>query len=181
LLILFILSVRPSRKTNTTGLIMRASGAITEVSVESARERILKAVNDVPDVIEADAKVKPVYGKADIDLQVVVLGQDVKLPAKQSEINRALKQVINKQLGLQMAGQPRVQIRLQSEARRPISTFTPPTPAVPIDKPAPFVPSRSVEIAPKPLEEKDQMPTMNQSPANGTPKLDSDLPPKPEN
>ena len=42
-------------------------------------------------------------GKAHIELDVTVNNPNTNVPAKQQEINRALKQVINKQLGLQMA------------------------------------------------------------------------------
>ncbi len=100
LLVLMYVQVRRDPRSNVTGLVMRGSGAVTEVSVESARERILNAVSDVPDVVSAEAEVKPVEGRADVELQVVVMGYDVKLPVKQKEINRALKQVIDKQLGL---------------------------------------------------------------------------------
>ncbi len=114
LVVLAFLQIRPGKPT-TTGLMMRGAGAITEVSVESARDRILKAVSDVPDVVSAEAMVKPIRGRADVELEVEVLGDDLRLPQKQQEINRALKQVINKQLGLQMAGRPRVHIRLYGQ------------------------------------------------------------------
>jgi len=116
-LLLFVtwLQIRPDPKAQMTGLMMRVSGAITEVSVESARERILKAVSDVPDVVSAEAQVKPIRGRADIELDVTVFGYEVKLPNKQKEINRALNQVINKQLGLRMASQPRVHIKIYGE------------------------------------------------------------------
>lgn len=114
LVVLAFLQIRPGKQT-TTGLMMRGAGAITEVSVESARDRILKAVSDVPDVVSAEAMVKPIRGRADVELEVEVLGDDLRLPQKQQEINRALKQVINKQLGLQMAGRPRVHIRLYGQ------------------------------------------------------------------
>jgi hypothetical protein len=141
LLALMYVQIRPDRIRNMNGLMMRGSGAVTEVSVESARERILKAVSDVPDVISSEVDVKPINGKADIELQVVVYGHDVKLPVKQKEINRALKQVIDKQLGLRMAGQPRIHIRLQDrDISRPVVTIPPVTPLPSIqEEPVSFV------------------------------------------
>lgn len=115
LLALLYFQVRPEPGAKVNGLMMRASGAITEVSVDSARERILKAVSEVPDIVSVDAQVKPIRGRADVELQVTVLGHDVRLPAKQKEINRALNQVIDKQLGLRLAGQPRVHVRFHGE------------------------------------------------------------------
>ncbi len=123
LLALLYLQIRPSARASVDGLEMRASGTITEVSVESARERILRVVRDVPDVVSVEAAVKSIRGRADVDLQVVVLGDEVRLPKKQQEISRALKQVIYKQLGLRLAGRPRVHLRLYSET--------------PVSKPAP--------------------------------------------
>jgi hypothetical protein len=132
---------------------MQASGAITEVSVESARDRILKAVSDVPDVVTADAEVKPVRGRADVELQVTVMGHDVQLPAKQKEINRALNQVIHKQLGLRMAGQPRVHIGFHGEeaAKRPaVSVNAPPVVPQPEKPTEAVIPVKAVSREPEP-------------------------------
>ncbi len=115
LLVIFVLvrSERSPRSAN--GLMVKAQGAITDVSVNSARDRILRAVRDVPDVLSAEASVKALHGKADVDLDVVVSHESGNLPEKQREIDRALRQVINKQLGLQMAGKPHVHIRMDDE------------------------------------------------------------------
>ena len=133
LLVLMYVQVRRDPRSNVTGLVMRGSGAVTEVSVESARERILNAVSDVPDVVSAEAEVKPVEGRADVELQVVVMGHDVKLPVKQKEINRALKQVIDKQLGLRLAGQPRIHIRLHGEEAATTAVISPPSPPAKVE------------------------------------------------
>ncbi|MBC7809994.1 MAG: hypothetical protein H7175_02545 [Burkholderiales bacterium] len=113
LLGLLYFQLRPERRLNENGLMVKASGAVTDVSIESARERILKAVSNVPDVASADARVRATNGKAHIELDVVVTNPNVSVPAKQQEISRALKQVINKQLGLQMAEQPIIHIELR--------------------------------------------------------------------
>jgi hypothetical protein len=132
--------VRPAPKHVETGLAVRASGAITDVSIESARERILKAVRAVPDVLSAAATLEGVRGKASVNLEVVVNGAQVNVPSKQKEIDRALKQVIEKQLGLQMASRPRVHIVLHEENSSSPSITATPSPAaspVPITTPAP--------------------------------------------
>jgi hypothetical protein len=143
LLVLLYIQVKPDPRRQVTGLMMQASGAITEVSVDSARARILKAVNEVPDIVSADADVKPIHGKADVELHVTVMSQQVQLPAKQKEINRALNQVIHKQLGLRLAGQPRVHIQFYGEEEivrpaKPIVALEPtkPVTAVIPEKPA---------------------------------------------
>ncbi|MBL8163012.1 MAG: hypothetical protein JNJ61_13580 [Anaerolineae bacterium] len=116
------MQIRGERRNRMSGLMMRAGGAITEVSVDSARGRILKAVSDLPDVASAEAQINPVRGRADIEMQVTVFGHDVNLPAKQKEINRALNQVLNKQLGLRLAGRPRVHIQIYGEQPKPTPT-----------------------------------------------------------
>ncbi len=113
-LVTLYMNLRTPRKT-ITGLAVRAPGAQTDVSVESARKLILNAVESVPAVASANATVKAVNGKADVDLDVQVTGNNVHIPQKQKEISRALRQVIHKQLGLQMRGQPRVHIYLKDE------------------------------------------------------------------
>ncbi len=119
LLALLYLQIRPAARASAEALEMRASGTITEVSVDSARERILKVVRDVPDVMSVEVSVRPVRGRAEVDLQVVVQGDEVRLPKKQDEISRALKQVIHKQLGLRLAGRPRIRLRLYTSVAAP--------------------------------------------------------------
>ena len=114
ILVLLYLQLRGRRRLSD-GLEVKAAGAFTDVSVESARTLILNAVNAVPDVVAADATVEAVEGQADVDLNIQVTGRDVHIPQKQKEINRALGQVINKQLGLRMRGKPRVHITLEGE------------------------------------------------------------------
>jgi hypothetical protein len=95
------------------GLVVKSSGgALAELSVESAREQILKAVQRLPKVISADATVSTKRGKAVITLSVEMKSDDVSLPDKQKEINRVLDNVVEKQLGLKMAERPMVHINL---------------------------------------------------------------------
>lgn len=117
---------------------VRRADAITDVSVESARERVLSVISAVPDVVAVDARVQAVRGRAFIELDVAVDNRITDLPGKQREIDRALKQVIHKQLGLLMADRPRVHVELKSKDA--------PKPAAP----APVVPPPAVESKPEP-------------------------------
>lgn len=95
------------------GLVVKSSGgALAELSVDSAREQILKAVLKLPAVISADATVSAKRGNAVVTLSVEMKSDDQNLPDKQKEINRVLDQVVKKQLGLKMAERPTVQINL---------------------------------------------------------------------
>src|SRR5690606_9945495 len=110
-----------SPRVTSDGLIVKSSGAVADISVDSARKLILAAVQKVPDVTAASADLTAVQGKADISLTVDVTGAHINVPQKQQEINRALKQVVNKQLGLDMLGQPRVHINLHDDQVPPVS------------------------------------------------------------
>lgn len=112
------LRLRPGPTGDVSGLVVKTQGALADVSVESAREMVLSAVSKVPGVSKAEVKLQAVRGKADIELDVTVLDASTNVPQKQSEINRALKQVVNKQLGLRMAGRPRVHIHLGGDSSR---------------------------------------------------------------
>lgn len=158
ILVALFLVVRSPRYANHEGLIVKTPGALADVSIPSARDRILKTVQDVPNVVAADLKLKAPQGKADIDLAVEVAGANINVPNKQKEIDRALRQVTLKQLGLQLATRPRVHIQLVTEeelrARDEASraaTLPPPPPPVPVAEtwsPAPPPPeTRSVAPA----------------------------------
>ncbi len=112
-LTILVRETRPAR--SNSGLMVKTRGAIADVSIESATDRILRSVRDVPEVLSATATIKALHGKTDVDLDVIVSRESKSLPDKQKEIDRALRQVINKELGLQMAGKPRVHIRMDDE------------------------------------------------------------------
>jgi hypothetical protein len=148
ILAIMVVLVRGERATATRfngGLLVKAQGAAVDVSVESARERVLRAVRAVPDVLSADAVMKAVNGKADIELDVVVSRDSVNVPEKQKEIDRALRQVLNKQLGLQIAGKPRVHLRMGEDD-------VPATPIViPASVPTPVPPPVVEPVKPEPV------------------------------
>jgi hypothetical protein len=143
LLLYFYFRIRQPRGSSETGLTVRTAGAITEVSVESTRERVLRAVSSLPDILSVNAEVLSVRGHADITLDVVVARDEINVPEKQKEIDRALRQVINKQLGLQMASQPRIRIEFQS-AKKPVVPVEPKLDTLPEPpQPAPEIESKA--------------------------------------
>lgn len=143
ILALIYVRLRP-RTVPGDGLVVQASGAMADVSPESAKQLILSAVTKVPDVTSATADLKAVRGRADIELDVTITGDHINIPNKQQEINRALKQVVNKQLGLSMLGRPRVHIRLNS-VEQPAAK--PPVTEQPKDAAAPPAVAPSAEPA----------------------------------
>ncbi len=150
-LFVFIRGDRSAHPANA-GLMVKAQGAIADVNIDSARQRILRAVRVVPDVLSAEADVKAVHGKADVDLDVVVSRECTSLPDKQREIDRALRQVINKELGLQMAGKPRVHIRMDGEkAALPPADTPSPAPVVAVEPESAAEPPEPAAPEPPPI------------------------------
>jgi hypothetical protein len=97
------------------GLVVKSAGLLTSLSINSARDRILEVIRDVPDVHSASADVSSRHGRVLIVLDVVLKGGDIVLPDKQKEINRALGNVVKKQLGLTMAERPIVNVRFEGD------------------------------------------------------------------
>lgn len=141
IVVAIFLMVRSPRVEHKDGLIVKTPGALADVSISSARERILKAVLDVPNVVSADMRLQAPQGKADIDLAVEVAGTNINVPEKQKEIDRALRQITLKQLGLQLAHRPRVHIQLVTDeevrARDEAAqqSALPPAPVAPVSEP----------------------------------------------
>lgn len=115
IVVILVRGERAAAARSNGGLLVKAQGVVADVSVESARERVLRAVRAVPDVLSAEAAMRALNGKADIELDVQLSHESTNLPEKHREIDRALRQVLNKQLGLQIAGKPRVHIRMGEE------------------------------------------------------------------
>lgn len=131
-----------SKSPTSSGLIVKAPGALADISVDSARSFILSAVQKVPDVVSTEAKLEAVRGKAKIEMDVRVRGRDVNIPRKQQEINQALKQVINKQLGLDILDRPQVHIHLEDDKPKVAPAVAVPPAAPKVETPPVIVPAR---------------------------------------
>jgi hypothetical protein len=149
--------IRHRRVVNKGGLVVKTGGGnvLADVSPASARERVLKVIREIPNVVSAEAKLDAIDGKADIDMDVVVDGDHISVPDKHKEIDRALRQVVIKQLGLQLASRPRVHIRLLAPGEvLPVPEPAPVAPVVetptPLPPPAPVAPVIAPPVASAP-------------------------------
>lgn len=97
------------------GLVVRSGDSLTSLSVNSARDRILSVIREVPDVDSVVVDVESERGRAKVALNVVVANHNVNLPDKQNEIMKALVRLVEKQLGLRFAGRPTVNISFKDE------------------------------------------------------------------
>jgi hypothetical protein len=102
------------------GLAVTASGGVTRVSLDSARDQILKAAQDIPGVSVVKGDVESHRGKVFVRLDVSVKGGTLNLPEKQKEINDALTRVVEKELGIEFAQRPLVQINLEGKSSAPV-------------------------------------------------------------
>lgn len=129
------------RRTASRGLMVRARGARTEVSIDSVRRQIMAQIAQLPDVLDVQTEVRAERGNARVALRVKAT-PDITVPDKQNEINRALRQVVEKQMGLRLAGPPVIHIELQT-GKEPLEP--------PVEAPAPLVPRPTPRPQPEPL------------------------------
>jgi len=96
------------------GLTVRARGARTAVSLDSVQRQINTAVAQVSDVLAVQSDVVADQGNVRLALRVRTR-PDIIVPEKQKEINRVLRQVVEKQLGLRLAGPAVIHIALSAD------------------------------------------------------------------
>jgi hypothetical protein len=117
LLVAAILSqVWAGRRYKGDALLVQAGDSNTTVTTESMRHTIIKAIYTVGDIENVECLVASRDGKAVIQLEVTAANDDINVPAKQREIDQAIKRVVAKQLGVKMASPATVSIRLASDA-----------------------------------------------------------------
>ncbi len=95
------------------GLVVRARGVKAEVNIDSVQRQINARVDEITDVLAVQTEVLADKGGAQITLHVRTQ-PDIVVPEKQKEITRVLKQVVEKQMGLRLAGPPAIHISLDT-------------------------------------------------------------------
>jgi len=100
------------------GLTVRARGARTAVSLDSVQRQINTAVAQITDVLAVQTDVVADQGNVRLALRVRTR-PDIIVPEKQKEINRILRQVVEKQLGLRLAGPAVIHIALSADEYEP--------------------------------------------------------------
>ncbi|MBN1964289.1 MAG: hypothetical protein JW910_06560 [Anaerolineae bacterium] len=93
---------------------VRARGAKAAVSLDSVQRQITMRVGQVADVLAVQAEVIDEGGAAQVTLNVRTR-PDVLVPEKKKEIERVLKQVVERQLGLKLAGPAEISIDLSAD------------------------------------------------------------------
>lgn len=95
-------------------LIVQARGAKTAVSADSVQRQINTRIAQVSDVLHVHTEVEVTKGAAQVTLNVRSR-PDINIPDKQRELSRVLRQMVEKQMGLKLAGQPIIHIALATD------------------------------------------------------------------
>jgi hypothetical protein len=98
-------------------LVVEAGDCDTTVTAESTRQRLQRAIYGLQDIETVEGSIKGKRGKAVISLEITTSKDEINIPEKQREIDRVIKQVVVKQMGIKLAQPPVVNIRLASDAK----------------------------------------------------------------
>ncbi len=113
-LILIAILAQLNRQPRQTkgGVIVNMGDRNTLLDNESVRRGILKVVNQIELVESTEVEARSTNGRAAIvvNVKLSMSGAKINLPKKQREIDRAIKQVVIKQLGVRLAHAPAINI-----------------------------------------------------------------------
>lgn len=119
LLLSWFLYLRLRREPlDSTVFSSQSAGSINEIGVESVGERLKTVVEKLADIVVANTTISNEGGRADVEMDVTLVNRDINLPEKEKELNRTIQQVIQKQLGLQLAGTPRIYLRFEGRTTK---------------------------------------------------------------
>lgn len=129
------------------GVIVNMGDRNTLLDNESVRRGILKVVSQIEQVENAEVEARSINGRASVvvNAKLNMSGEKINLPKKQREIDRAIKQVVIKQLGVRLAHAPAINVSFlevtQTSPVKTVSTASP-VPSV-IEKSLPSTTGRS--------------------------------------
>ncbi|GAB4572220.1 MAG: hypothetical protein Kow0077_11000 [Anaerolineae bacterium] len=113
-LVLAAVLVRIIRPRKEDELQVRARGAKAKVSLDSVQRQINARIAQVSDVLHVHTDVEVTSGAASVELNVRTR-PDIVIPEKQKEISRVLRQLVEKQMGLRLAGEPIIHLALATD------------------------------------------------------------------
>jgi hypothetical protein len=162
LLLLIFLEINPGRKRFVK--VEQASGGKAKVSLDSIVRQLLYKLDPLPGVIKVTPHISPKGNKIQARLDVTVT-RDKAVPQMADHLISITKQAISEDLGLLIAGEPVLRIKVAEGVQRrpasspPVSTQTPAA-DIPIPAPVPpAVPAASEEqdvLLPSPDESKEE-------------------------
>jgi hypothetical protein len=154
--VLLYYEIRRARKKAT----IRARGTTAEISPASIEAQVRKVVDKIPGLIDVDVSVKAaVGGRAQIKLDVLA-EPGVLVASKVKEINKTVRRVAKRSLGLRLASGPIIHVELASPSAVAHADEVLSAPALPatagyvVEEPAP-IETETVEA--KAAEEPDEL------------------------
>ncbi len=97
---------------NDHGLIVQRGQGRAFMDTESARQQVYAAVSRIPNVQRTEVTIGNELGRAAVTMNILA-NNTINGPKKKQEINREVKKVIQDQLGIQLAGEPIINMSLE--------------------------------------------------------------------
>jgi len=127
---------------NDHGLIVQRGQGRAFMDTESARQQVYAAVARIPNVQRTEVTIGNELGRAAVTMNILA-DNTINGPKKKQEISREVKKVIQDQLGIQLAGEPVINMSLE-----PIGAEVPHAAPAPSGGPAPLQPKN---LPPRPV------------------------------
>lgn len=135
ILLFIILEVKPSRKKFVK--LEKASGGTATISVDSINRQLLYKLDPLPGVVKVNPVVRPKGNAVQAQIDVEVAG-DSAVPQMADHLLSIAKQTINDDLGLVIAGEPQVRIKVVEGMKQRPASPSAPAPAVSEGSPPPL-------------------------------------------
>lgn len=165
----------PLRKYNEDSLPVRARGSHAEISMESVKQNLNSQLMALDDIFSVQTDVESVRGRVAVDMNINAR-DTVNIKRKTSLIQREIKKIVERQLGLKLDSTPTLHFELSSTAKVHLAE-PPPKPTAETDsKPKKSLFGRAkdqvpendsisakAEPAPPPEEDNDTVPLIDPS------------------
>ncbi len=147
-----------------TGYLVRARGSVADVSPESIQAQVMHHVSKIDGVLDLDVRVQPMTGgRVELTLDVLSV-PDVLVARKVKQINKVVRQVVVRNMGLRLGAGPIIHLELASPSAmahaaekisHPVPLEMPARPVAALEKPSqPALPARpATEAAGNPAGE----------------------------
>jgi hypothetical protein len=171
LVLLLLLWLEIRRPSHRTVRVLHTDGAAAEVTTQTLKERLVIAVDGLPDVVSASARVRSFGRSVEVAVEAEIR-PGVQVAEKAEQIAATVREVTETTMGLALRGKPQVRIKAIRLPAVPVATpeerFVPATALpVPPAKPGLLVEASAVEASA--VEASVEMPEAPAKPAGVQP------------
>jgi hypothetical protein len=129
LIVLIYLELRSPKETSVR--VQRAEGGEAQIAIDSVVNRVRFQVDRLPGVLEVEPSIVPRRGGVEVILDVE-MADDGRLSATIEEISAITRRVVEEEMGLELKGKPKLNLRTVDYSGRVLSE----TPQIPEPAPA---------------------------------------------